>query len=44
MVDWSFGWAARDDERLPETVAGLHVLVFVALMLRRRVDQGLLGP
>jgi len=50
VVERSFGWAARfrrlarDYERLPETLAGLHFLVFVALMLRRLADQGLLGP
>lgn len=49
VVERSFGWAARfrrlarDYERLPETVAGLHFLVFVALMLRQLANQGLLG-
>ena len=45
----SFAWAARfrrlarDYERLPQTVAGLHFLAFVALMLRQLAHQGLLG-
>ncbi len=30
-----FRWLARDDERLPETVRGLHVLAFDFLMLRQ---------
>lgn len=40
VVERSFAWAARfrrlakDYERLPETVAGLHFLVFACLMLR----------
>lgn len=39
VVERSFGWAARFrrmtryHERLPETLAGLHYLVFVCLML-----------
>src|SRR5204863_1885389 len=39
VVERSFAWAARfrrlakDYERLPETVAGLHFLVFACLML-----------
>ncbi len=50
VVERSFGWVARfrrlarDYERLPETVAGLHFLAFVALMLRQLANQGLLGP
>jgi transposase len=38
-VERSFGWAsrfrrlARDSERMPETLAGLHFLAFVCLML-----------
>ena len=50
VVERSFGWAARfrrlarDYERLPETLAGLHFLVFVALMLRRVALAGALGP
>src|SRR5215203_5046973 len=41
VVERSFAWAARfrrlakDDERLPETVAGLHFVAFVSLMLHR---------
>jgi transposase len=43
VVERSFGWAARfrrlarDYERLPETVRGLHFLAFVCLMLHRLV-------
>ena len=43
VVERSFAWAARfrrlakDYERLPETVAGLHFLAFVTLMLHRLV-------
>lgn len=39
VVERSFGWAkrfrrlARDYERLPETLAGLHFVVFAMLML-----------
>ncbi len=41
VVERSFGWLnrfrrlARDYERLPETLAGLHFVVFVSLMLAR---------
>jgi transposase len=41
VVERSFAWAsrfrrlARDDERLPETVRGLHFLAFACLMLRQ---------
>jgi transposase len=41
VVERSFAWAARfrrlakDYERLPETVAGLHFVAFVSLMLHR---------
>jgi transposase len=44
VVERSFAWAARfrrlarDYERLPETVAGLHFLAFAILMLRRLVE------
>jgi transposase len=44
VIERSFGWLARfrrlarDYERLPETVAGLHFLAFAALMLQRVVD------
>jgi len=40
VVERSFAWAARfrrlarDYERLPETLAGLHDLAFAILMLR----------
>ena len=43
VVERSFGWAARfrrlarDYERLPETLDGLHYLAFVILMLHRVV-------
>jgi transposase len=43
VVERSFAWAARfrrlarDYERLPETVKGLHFLAFVCLMLHRLV-------
>ena len=44
VVERSFGWAARfrrlarDYERLPETLAGLHYLAFAFLMLRHLTD------
>jgi transposase len=44
VVERSFGWAARfrrlarDYERLPETLAGLHFLAFAILMLKRFAD------
>jgi transposase len=44
VVERSFGWMARfrrlarDYERLPETLAGLHYLAFAMLMLKRFVD------
>jgi len=47
VVERSFAWAsrfrrlARDYERLPETLAGLHVLAFVCLMLAKM--PGILG-
>ena len=50
VVERSFAWAARfrrlarDYERLPETVAGLHFLVLAILMLARANAQGLLLP
>jgi transposase len=43
VVERSFAWAARfrrlarDDERLPETLRGFHLLVFAILMLTRFV-------
>jgi len=45
VVERSFGWAARfrrlarDYERLPETLAGLHFLAFGVLMLKRFVQM-----
>jgi transposase len=44
VVERRFGWAARfrglarDYERLPETLAGLHFLAFAVLMLKRFVE------
>jgi len=44
VVERSFAWAARfrrlarDYERLPETLAGLHYLAFAILMLKRVVE------
>jgi len=44
VVERSFAWAARfrrlarDYERLPETLAGLHFVAFAILMLRRFFD------
>jgi transposase len=44
VVERSFAWAARfrrlarDYERLPETLAGLHYLAFVTLMVKRFVE------
>lgn len=43
VVERGFAWSARfrrlarDDERLPETVAGLHFPAFACLMLRQLV-------
>ena len=45
VVERSFAWTdrfrrlARDYERLPETLAGLHFLAFAILMLRRFVEH-----
>jgi len=50
VVERSFAWAvrfrrlAKDYERLPETVAGLHFLAFVTLMLHRLVTQVAQSP
>ena len=47
VVERSFAWAARfrrlarDYERLPQTLAGLHLVAFVVLMLRRAGDLAL---
>jgi transposase len=44
VVERSFGWVARfrrlarDYERLPDTLAGLHFLVFAILLLKRFVE------
>jgi transposase len=44
VVEGSFAWVARfrrlarDDEHLPETLVGLHFLVFAILMLSRVVE------
>ena len=44
VVEWSFAWAARfrrlarDDEQLAKTLASLHVVAFVLLMLKRFVE------
>jgi transposase len=44
VVERSFGWVsrfrrlARDYERLPETLAGLHYLAFAILMLKRFIE------
>ncbi|MDP9357407.1 MAG: transposase, partial [Chloroflexota bacterium] len=43
VVERSFAWAtrfrrlAKDDEQLPDTVAGLHFVAFACLMLHRLV-------
>jgi transposase len=50
VVERTFGWAsrfrrlARDYERLPETVAGLHLVAFVTLFLRRAVTLLIPSP
>jgi len=50
VVERSFAWAARfrrlakDYERLPEVVAGLHFLAFVSLMLHRLVATAAQSP
>lgn len=50
MVERSFAWAARcrrlanDYDRLPETVAGLHFVAFVSLMLHRLVTAVAQSP
>jgi transposase len=44
VVERSFGWMARfrrlarDYERLPQTLAGIHLLAFSMIMLRRLID------
>jgi transposase len=48
VVERSFAWMARcrrlarDYERLPETLAGLHLVAFVILMLRRAGDLAMI--
>ena len=50
VVERSFAWAARfrrlarDYERLGETLATMHVMAFVALMLRQAAVAGILSP
>lgn len=50
VVERSFAWAsrfrrlARDYERLPETVAGLHFLAFACLMLQRLLTLAAQSP
>jgi transposase len=50
VVERSFAWAARfrrlarDYERLPETVAGLHFVAFACLMPHRLVTTVAQGP
>lgn len=50
VVERSFAWAsrfrrlARDYERLPETVAGLHFLAFACLMLHRMFTLAAQSP
>jgi transposase len=49
VVERSFGWAsrfrrlARDYERLPETLVGLHFVAFVCLMLAKIVQYSIPG-
>lgn len=50
VIERSFAWAARfrrlarDYERLPETVAGLHFLAFACLMLHRMFTLAAASP
>jgi transposase len=50
VVERSFAWAARfrrlakDYERLPETVAGLHVLAFACVMLHQMLTLAAQSP
>jgi transposase len=50
VVERSFAWAARfrrlakDYERLPETVAGLHFVAFACLMLHRLITLAAQSP
>ena len=49
VVERSFGWLsrfrrlARDYERLPTTLAGLHFLAFACLLLHRALTSSLLA-
>ncbi len=49
VVERSFAWTARfrrlvrDDERLPTTLAGLHLIVFACLMLHQWISIGSLS-
>ncbi len=48
VIERSFSWAARfrrlarDYERLPETLIGLHFLAFAILMVKRVVETMLI--
>ena len=50
VVDRSLPWGARfrrlarDDERLPKTVPGLHFLAFTCLVLQRLINVVAQGP
>ena len=50
VVERSFAWAARcrrlarDYERLPETVAGLHFVAFACRMLQHMVNLAAQSP
>ena len=50
VVERTFAWAARfrrlakDYERLPETVAGLHFVAFACLMLHRLITTAAQSP
>ena len=50
VVERSFAWAmrfrrlAKDYERLPEVVAGLHFVAFLSLMLHRLLTTAVLSP
>jgi len=35
VVERSFSWLARDYERLPQTVTGLHLIAFACILLHR---------
>ena len=50
VIERSFAWAARfrrlakDYERLPEVVAGLHFVAFVTLLLHRLFTIAVQSP